>query len=48
MTFRDPSFTIGDTSTRLGYLGLAHNFCAFYSSKMVLALMVFQRRKLLS
>ena len=48
MTFRDHSFTIGDIGTRMGCLGLAHNFCAFFSSKTVLALMMFLRRKLLS
>ena len=48
MTFRDHSFTIGDIGTRMGCLGLAHNFCAFFSSKTVLALMMFQRRKFLS
>jgi len=48
MTFRDRSFTIGDIGTRMGCLDLAQNFCAFFNTKTVLALMMFLRRKLLS
>lgn len=45
MRFRDHSFTIGDIGTRMGCLGLARDFCAFFKSKTVLALMMFQRRQ---
>jgi len=45
MMFRDHSFTVGDIGTGMGCLGLARNFCAFFRSKTVLALMMCQRRQ---
>ena len=45
MTFPDHSFTIGDIGIKMGCLGPARNFCAFFRSKTALSVMMFQRRQ---